>query len=236
MKNIYYSVVIPAHNEAKTLNGLVLEIKKILSKTGKKFEIIIVNDNSTDNTAEVLKDISNSHPELIPINRTTNPGVGYTIRDGFKNVSGKVIITIDADLSHNPLEIPNFLAALKDHDMVCGSRYIKGGKAEVTLTRLIISRSFNFIFRNLIGIHVKDFTSGYRAYKSDIIDNIKLTSKNFGIFIEIPLKAHLAGYKITEIPINYQRREVGKSNLGYFKQGPEYLRVIFEVLMAKLTK
>src|SRR3989344_3344512 len=138
-----YSLVIPAHNEAKNLQKLLKKAYSVLKKTK------------------------------------------------------------DGDLSHDPAEIVNFLKFLKDYDMVCGSRYTKGGKAEMTHSRILVSSLFNLVFRNLLGIPVKDFTSGFRAYKAKIIDKIELKSKKFGIFIEIPLKAHLAGFKLTEIPISY---------------------------------
>ena len=235
-KNIFYSVVVPAHNESRNLRKLVLGLKRVLSKTGKKFEIIIVNDNSTDDSLIVLKELKKSVHELIIVNRTSNPGVGNAIREGLNNVRGDIIITMDADLSHAPEEIPKFLNSFDDSDMICGSRYTKGGKADMTYSRILISGLFNLIFRKIIGIKVKDFTSGYRAYKSKVPKAIKLNSKKFGIYIEIPIKAHLAGFKLKEIPISYHKREFGSSNLNYFKQGPEYLKVVFEGLRMKFRR
>lgn len=231
-----HSLVIPAHNEAKNLQKLLKKAYSVLKKTKKKFEIIVVNDNSTDNSDEILKKLNEKIKELRIVTRTKNPGAGYAIREGLGKVRGDIIITMDGDLSHDPAEIANFLKFLKNYDMICGSRYAKGGKAEMTYSRILVSRLFNLIFRKLIGIPVKDFTSGFRAYKAKIIDKIELKSKKFGIFIEIPLKAHLAGFKLTEIPISYHERGFGKSNLNYFKQGPEYLKVAFEALKIKITK
>lgn len=231
-----YSLVIPAHNEAKNLPKLIKKAYSVLKNTKEKFEIIVINDNSTDNSAEVLKSLQKKIKQLRFINRTTNPGVGFAIREGLSNVKGDTIVTMDGDLSHEPDEIPNFFRYLKDYDMVCGSRYIKGGKANMAYSRILVSGLFNFIFRNLIGIPIKDFTSGFRVYKTKVIKKIKLKSKTFGIYIEIPLKSHLAGFKLTEIPITYHKREFGKSNLNYFKQGPEYLKVALEALKIKLIK
>ena len=231
-----HSLVIPAHNEAKNLQKLLKKAYSVLKKTKEKFEIIVVNDNSTDNSDEILKKLNEKIKELRIVNRTKNPGAGYAIREGLGKVRGDIIITMDGDLSHDPAEIANFLKFLKNYDMICGSRYAKGGKAEMTYSRILMSSLFNLIFRKLIGIPVKDFTSGFRAYKAKIIDKIELKSKKFGIFIEIPLKAHLAGFKLTEIPISYHERCFGKSNLNYFKQGPEYIKVALEALKIKLTK
>lgn len=229
-----YSVVIPSHNEAKNISKLVLKLYKVLKKTKKSFEILVVNDNSTDNTREVLEKLRKRIKELKPIHRKGKKGVGYTKREGFSKAKGKYIITLDGDLSHNPYEIPKFLEAMRDSDMVCGSRYIKGGKAHMNLIRIFISGLFNMLFRKIIGLPIRDFTSGFRVYKKEIIDNIKLKSKGFGIYIEIPIKAHLKGYRLKEIPITYHERLSGESNLSYLKQGPDYLKIVFEAILLKL--
>lgn len=234
MKKAYYSVVIPAHNESKCLEKLVLKLKDDVSKLNKRFEIIIVNDNSTDDSLQVLKRLKKNVDELVIINREKNPGVGNAIREGLYKTKGKIIITMDGDLSHNPAEIPKLLGSLGKYDIVCGSRYIRGGKAYIEFSRKIISNTFNVIFRNLLRIPVKDFTSGFRAYKREVIEKINLKNENFGIYIEVPLKAYLAGFKLTEAPITYSKRKSGHSNLNYFVQGPEYLKVILEVLKVKL--
>ncbi|MEK6984016.1 MAG: glycosyltransferase [Nanoarchaeota archaeon] len=231
-----YSVVIPAHNESKNLAKLLDKAYKTLKNTNEKFEIIVVNDNSTDNSKKTLENLKKRIKQLKVITRTTDPGVGYAIREGLSNVKGEVTITMDGDLSHDPAEIPKLLKFLKDFDMVCGSRYAKGGSADMALSRIIVSGLFNLIFRNLVGIPIKDFTSGFRVCKTRVIKNIKLNSKTFGIYIEISLKAYLAGFKLTEIPITYHKRVFGKSNLNYFRQGPEYLKVAFEALKIKLLK
>ena len=230
---MYYSVVVPAHNEAKNLERLVVGLRRELKKTKKPFEIIVVNDNSTDNTVEVLKKLKKRVKQLRAIHRTKDKGVGNTIRQGLNKVKGNFIITLDGDLSHNPKELPRFLKAIKKCDMVCGSRYTKYGKADMNLSRLLISGLFNSIFRKIFGLPVKDFTSGYRIYKREVIDNTKYKSSGFGIYIEIPLKAHLLGYKLKEVPITYKRRSTGKSKLSYLKQGPDYLRVVFDIIKQK---
>jgi ubiquinone/menaquinone biosynthesis C-methylase UbiE len=160
--------------------------------------------------------------------------VGLSIRKGLDKSTGDVIVTLDGDLSHNPSEIPNLIDALNDCDMVCGSRYTQGGKADMSLGRLVVSSLFNIVFRNLLGLPVKDFTSGFRAYKRSIIESIKFTSNGFGIYIEVPIKTFLAGFTIKEIPIRYRTRFRGKSNLNYLKQGPEYNKVIINALKLRI--
>jgi len=231
-----YSTITPTHNEAKNIPILVKGIHDVLKKTGKKFEIIILNDNSTDNSWQLLQELKKKVKELKPINRTEKPGVGYTVREGLRNAKGKYIITLDGDLSHDPKEIPKFISKIPECDMVCGSRYIHGGRANMSLNRKVISGSFNIFFRKLIGIKVKDFTSGFRMYRRKVVNKIRLKSKGYGIFIEIPIKAHLNGFKLKETPIHYHKRLAGESGLNYLNQGPEYFVVVLDVLRSKLRR
>ncbi len=232
----HYSVIVPAHNESGNLKKLVSGIHRTLRRLNKPFEIIIVNDNSSDNSYSILTSIKRQFPSLKIVNRVSNPGVGNAIREGLKSSRGTILITLDGDLSHNPAEIPKLLGKLGSYDMVCGSRYISGGRAHMHLSRKLVSGAFNLFFRFLIGIPIRDFTSGFRVYKRSIIDTIRLRNPKFGIYIEIPFKAHLAGFKLTEVPITYHKRNEGSSNLNYFVQGPEYLRVGAEAFSIRIIQ
>ena len=231
---ITYSVVTPARNEAQNLPQLVEALDAALRPLGAPYEIIIVNDNSTDDSKAVLEGLRSRSTALRPIHRASYPGVGNAIREGLNNAQGQTIITLDADLSHDPGEIPSLLEGLKDHDMVCGSRYMSGGKAHMGISRVIISGASNMLFRTVLGLPVKDFTSGFRVYKRAVIDTIALKGSQFGVYIEIPIKAHLAGFKLTERPITYHKRKFGTTHLNYIKQVPEYLNVALEGLKIKL--
>ncbi len=231
---VEYSVVIPAHNESKNLPILINGIEDVLSNTGNLFEIIIVNDNSTDDSLDKLKEIKKDVNQLKIIDRVSNPGVGNSIRSGFDMAKGRFIIGMDGDLSHTPEDIPKFLDKIKDCDMVCGSRYVDGGVATMEASRTLISSLFNTLFRVLLGIPVRDFTSGFRVYRAEMINGIDLNNEKFGIYIEIPIKAHLSGFKLSEVPITYHKRGYGNSNLNYFKQGPEYLKVILMAINYKI--
>ncbi|MBN1157288.1 glycosyltransferase [Candidatus Woesearchaeota archaeon] len=222
------SVFVPAHNESGNLKKLVSGIHRAVKNISKDFEIIIVNDNSSDNSEDILRKLKKKYPELRFVSRHDNPGPGNAYREGFKMVKGDIVVTLDGDLSHDPFEIPKFIKALDKADVVCGSRYTKGGRAHMDKSRTVISGIFNLLFRNFVGFKVRDFTSGFRALRRGVIDEIKLKSKSFGIYIEIPIKAHLKGFRITEVPITYHKRYKGESNLNYFRQGPEYLKVIFK--------
>jgi glycosyltransferase involved in cell wall biosynthesis len=231
---IEYSAIVPCRNEAGNIPILVQQIDAALKKLTDKYEIIIVNDNSSDNSSEVLAGLEKTYQKLRHIDRRINPGVGYTKREGFASAKGKYIITMDGDLSHEPEEIPRFVALLDKYDLICGSRYVKTATAEMSFFREAISGVFNFFFRTLVGIPIKDMTSGFRVFKKEIVDNVHLKSTGFGIYVEIPMKAHLKGYRITEVPITHHKRIKGVSKLNFFKQGPEYVKVALEALVIKL--
>jgi len=227
-----YSVVSPAHNEEGNLEKLVKSLQEVLAKTAgqNSFEIIIVNDNSTDNSEKLLEKLKSDIKQLVVVNRKNAPGVGNAIREGLAKARGDIIITMDADLSHDPREIPQLLKALEGYDMVCGSRYTQKGIGEMNLPRKIISRTFNNIFKMLLGLCVRDFTSGYRVIRRKVIEGIHLKNEKFGLYIEIPLKASKKGFRITEAPIHYYGRNEGESKLSYLKEGPEYIKVILDVM------
>lgn len=220
------SIVIPAHNEAGNLPELISAIDKVVASViSTEYEIFVVNDNSTDITEAVLKELKENHPALRYIHRKNGKGVGNTLRDGFKTAKGDIIITMDADLSHDPKYIPSLYSKLKEgYDIVIGSRYIKGGGMDSTMGRLILSRGFA-IFSNLLGLNVHDATTGYRAQKKKVLDELSLESEGFEIHIEIPMKAKKRGFRLCEIPIKYAKRKEGRSKLSYISEGPRYIKI-----------
>ncbi len=232
-QDVVYSAVVPARNESKNIPILVERLHQVLIGLGKSFEIIIVNDNSKDDSKVVLESLKARYAALKPIHRIINPGAGNTIREGLAAARGEIIITLDGDLSHDPAEIPSLLEGLSRADMVCGSRYTQGGAADLSISRRILSGIFNWFFRTLIGLPVNDFTSGFRVYKRKVIDTVRLQRQQFGIFVEVPIKAYLAGFKLIELPITYHKRIYGTTNLNYVKQAPEYLGVVFDALLIR---
>ena len=228
------SIIVPMKNEAKNCEPLAKAISETAKRNRWPIEAILVNDASTDNTKEVLEKLAKKYRFIKPIHRKPPSGPGRALRDGFMSAKGDVIVTMDGDLSHDPKEMPKLIAKLKDADIVCGSRSVEGGKAQMQKSRVIISGLYKFIFRTLIGIPVKDFTSGYRAYRKEAIDSLKLDAKMFGIYVEIPIKAHIKGFKFAEVPITYHKRIHGKTNLNYLKQGPEYTKYALAGLKARV--
>ncbi len=230
---IEYSIVIPAKNEAHSLNTLIPQIMKKMSGFNEPFEILVVNDCSTDETETVLRNLQSKYPKLRYI--TVKPQyifpVGLAIRLGIKHSLGKFIISMDGDGSHLPGELQGFIEQKKRGKLaVIGGRYFQKQTPFQPISRYFISKLFNFMTRTVVRTKISDLTTGYRLFLRDI--GLTLTSQDFEIHVELNLKiSHLPTKAVAEIPIHYIKRKFGKSKLKYLKVLPRYLfRVIIDLV------
>ena len=226
------SVVIPTYNEGENIEALL----RILTVDFKFNEIIIVDDGSTDGTIDIIKKFKLSNPNIILIERGIKKGLGSALREGFLFSKSDYIVTMDADLSHNPYEIPKFLSKIGEAHIIVGSRHLKDSKIiGWNAYRYFIHTVANLLGRTLLMINCSDITSGFRFYKRDSILNIiKYTkSKGFSFQIEVLYIAKKLNYKISEVPIAFINRKKGKSKFN-LREILEYLKTIF--LLIKITK
>jgi len=181
-----------------------------------------VDDSSPDGTAEIVRRMQRKFKNIMLVVRPGKMGLGTAIRDGFRILSSLTnrpdhVITMDADFSHNPRDIPRFLQyAEKGYDLIVGSRYIRGGEIKGwSPSRIIISRTANKIAKALIRLPVNDFTSGFRCYSMKYILKAtpNLKSRRFEIQVETLKKAQQLKMRVTEIPITFINRKKGKSKL-----------------------
>jgi len=208
----------PTYNERGNIKRLIDEILKLKIKN---LHIVVVDDNSPDETWKTVQQISKKKKNVHLLLRKTDRGRGAAGRDGFiycLKHGADIIIEMDADLSHDPKCIPIMLKELKNADLVMGSRRIKGGK-EVgrNFIRKIITFFANLYIRLLLGLKVKDCNSGFRCFKREVLVSIKpenLEAIGPAIVQEVLFKVHLKGFKIKEIPITFEKRAKGKSKLG----------------------
>lgn len=209
---IKLSVIIPCYNEDKTIFLIVDKIKKIKNLTS---EIIIVDDCSTDNTCDVLKNISQVYPDIKIITHENNLGKGGAIRSGIKLVTGNIVLIQDADLEYDPNNYHNLLQPFieTDADVVYGTRF-KGGKyVRLHFFWHYLANKILTIITNIVtNLNMSDMETGYKVFKSDIIKNIKLNENSFGIEPEITIKLAKKKYIFYEVPISYNGRsyEQGK--------------------------
>jgi dolichol-phosphate mannosyltransferase len=230
------AIVVPAHNEEINIEKLVKDIDNVLRQSKIQNQIIIVDDNSNDNTATILKELSKKMTNLTPVYRADGVcGVGLTLREGIKAaINNDVIVTMDGDFSHDPKEIPKLIGGIKNGaDLVIGSRYMTGGRADMPQSRIMISGLYNILSRLFLRTSIHDLTTGFRAMRQKAIEKVELQSEGFEIHPEIHLKLYKKDFRVIEVPIHYHRRGGGTSKLRYLKGGPGYLGVVFRQLLGK---
>lgn len=209
-------IVVPTYNEVNTIRSLLEEIGRVLRCF--QARVIIVDDGSMDGTREAIR-FSDAGHDIQVIERHRKMGLGSAIIEGFKvavaTCGGGVIVTMDADLSHDPKDIPRLVSMCDDGVIAIGSRYVRGGSFSGS-GRRILSAITNKIVRWATGIAAMDCTSGFRCYSNEVVKRIlpELRSEGYEIQIETLLKSLKAGYSYVEVPVAFQRRQRGISKLG----------------------
>ena len=215
--NPYLSIVIPMFNEGKSARSSVEAVCSELRGRGRSFEVICVDDGSTDNTRAELELAAQQIPELRIIGYSTNRGRGMALRQGFSASRGNFVISVDADLSYDAGQINNLLKRLEkpdSPDVVMASPYMPGGKTErVNPFRLLISRAANLLLRQAMGRKYYTLTGIFRGYRREVFDCIELYSDGKEIHLEIIAKAEAAGLQVVEVPAVLSSRRHGKSKL-----------------------
>lgn len=230
-----YSIVTPAHNEEGNIQPFIQRIIDTVRKHKLSAEIIAIDDVSSDKTGKILDRMADRIKELRVIHRSSNNGPGNAERSGFAVARGTWIVTLDSDLSHRPEEIPDFIKKTKDgYDFVIGSRFISGGSMDGPAFRLFLSQSCAFLAKLLTGYPLHDASSGYRIMRAEALRKLNLQSPWFEIHTEIPVKFFLHGYRVTEIPIKYERRGEGQSKLTIFQSVPKYVGIMITERMKKM--
>ncbi|MBU4534509.1 MAG: glycosyltransferase [Euryarchaeota archaeon] len=211
------SVIIPMYNEEENVSPTISQIKAVLDDSYRDYEIIVVDDGSQDKTLDLAQKISENESKLKVLQHEINQGMGKALRTGFEKARGEVIVTIDADLSYEPQEIPRLVSNINEAvGIVIGSQYMKGGKTQdIPFLRLFISKMANKIVGYSMGDNINTVTGVFRAYKKDVLDSIELESNGTEINPEILSKASAIGYKIVEVPVTLKARELGESKVRF---------------------
>lgn len=210
-------IIIPTFNEVENIDKLIRDIKAVDSNV----HILVVDDNSPDGTAQRVNKLKQEIDDIYLIEREGKKGLGTAYVAGFKFAlqnGYEYIFEMDADFSHDPKEIPNFIKAMDDADLVIGSRYIKGvNVVNWPLSRLLLSYFANQYTRIITGLPVCDTTAGYKCIKRNVLQTIDLEeihSGGYSFQIEMNFKAWKKGFRIKEIPIIFIDRALGKSKMS----------------------
>jgi len=217
-KGSFVAVMLPTYCEAENIESLIRKIQELKLN----LSIIVVDDSSPDGTAEIVKKLREEYDNILLFVRPAKFGLGTAITTGFRLILSlknqpDYIVTMDADYSHNPRDIPELLGeAKRGYDLVIGSRYCQGGKIMGwNRVRWLISRIANLIASMTIGMRMYDCTSGLRCYSKRYVKSVlnDLHSQTYEIQIETVRQAWLQGFRVKEIPITFVNRERGKSKL-----------------------
>jgi dolichol-phosphate mannosyltransferase len=210
-------IIVPTYNEAENLPSLLDLIFTHTPLT----DVLIVDDNSPDGTGALAEEIRKQNPQVYVLHRPGKLGLGSAYVAGFKYaIQGgyDAAFEMDADFSHNPCHLPEFLKAIEGAHLVIGSRYISGGSTPGwSLTRRLISGSGNFFARFMLGIPVHDCTGGFRCYRTQVLSSIELDtvqSRGYAFQVEMTYRVQGRGFKIVEMPIAFINRRHGKSKMS----------------------
>ncbi len=220
------SIVVPLYNEEESLRPLYNEIKKGVAAVSYNldYEVIFVDDGSTDNSLNIIKELARQDNKIKYISFRKNYGKSAALQMGFKEVSGDVVITMDADLQDDPMEIPNLISKLEEGlDLVSGWKK----KRHDPFIKKHTSKIFNFVTRKMSGLKIHDLNCGLKAYKSEVIQNIRIYGE---LHRYIPVLAAWQGYKVGETVVKHHPRRYGKTKFGisrFFKGFVDLLTVIF---------
>ncbi|MGF1530273.1 MAG: glycosyltransferase family 2 protein [Puniceicoccaceae bacterium] len=204
------SIIIPVCNEAETLKPLANAIREVVeTKVETDYEILFVDDGSTDQSWTIIEELRSSHPPIQGIRHRRNLGKAAALQTGFDHARGEVVITMDADLQDEPLEIPAFLAKIEE-----GYQCVSGWKKlrQDPWTKTVPSRFFNWATRAASGVRLHDFNCGFKAYTRDAIATLNLYGE---LHRYIPVLLDAEGFQITEIPVQHHRRTHGVSKYGW---------------------
>ena len=219
--NIDCSVVVPLYNEAPVVNELYSRLTKTMSETGLYYELVFIDDGSTDNTLELIKDITSKDSKVVAVELRRNFGQTPALAAGFDVARGRIIISMDGDLENFPEEIPNFIEKINaGYDVVSGWRK---HRVHSFLMRKLPSMTANWIASKVSGVDIHDFGTTFKAYKREVIEELNLYGEMHRF---IPALLSRSGAKIIEIPVKHINRPHGTSNYGISRT----FRVVFDLI------
>lgn len=218
MDEISNIVIIPTYKERENIEAIV----KAISSQEVRFDILIIDDNSPDGTADIVKELQNKYPNLYLIEREGKLGLGTAYIAGFRwalERSYKFLYEMDADFSHDPHDLVRLHEAVQNGaDLAIGSRYISGvNVVNWPLSRVLMSYVASIYVRIITGMKIMDTTAGFKCYKRIVLENInldKIRSRGYGFQIEMKFKTWRLGYRIVEIPIIFTDRKLGNSKMS----------------------
>ena len=230
------SIVIPAHNEQGSIASTVDAIAKRLGAADIAFEIVVVDDHSSDGTMAAIAHAAQSCPAVRGVPNLRERGFGNAIQTGFEAFRGDAACVVMADASDDPGDIVAYWRAIeRGYDCAFGSRFMrKATVLEYPLPKLLLNRFANAFVALLFGMRYNDITNAFKCYRREVIDGVRpVLSHHFNITVELPLKAIVRGYSWTVVPTNWYNRKHGVSKFNIKEMGSRYLFIVLYVLIER---
>lgn len=231
------SIIIPAYNEEGCIKESIEQLFKTLSNADIKHEILVINDNSKDNTLKILDEITNQISTVRYITNAGPNGFGYAVRKGLANFTGDCVAVFMADMSDDPNDLVAFYRLIEKEgcDAVFGTRWSNGGKVyDYPRHKLWLNRLANNIIRILFRIKYNDTTNAFKLYKRSTIEGLQpFLSPHFNLTVELPLKVIIRGYSYKILPNSWTNRKAGESKLKIREMGTRYFFILLYCLIEK---
>jgi len=230
------SVVIPVYNEQSCIKNVVIAVTEALQRESIPYEVAIVNDNSTDGTEDVLKELVLRDSHVRYVNNRPPHGFGLAVRCGLQHFTGDVVAVYMGDGSDSPEDLVKFYKKILDgYDCVFGTRWSHGGRVyDYPLLKRILNRLANNFIRMIMQIGYDDITNAFKMYQREVIEGVRpLLSQHYNLTVEIPLKAIIRGYSYAVVPNSWTNRKTGESKLKVKEMGSRYLFIVLYCLLEK---
>lgn len=225
-----FSVVIPVYNEEQTIKPLFSSLKEQLTKLHQPYEILFVDDGSTDSTFREIEQLAQANPEVRCLCFSKNFKKAAALSAGFDNARGKYVLTMDGDLQEDPKDIPLFIQKMKEgYDMVVGWKHQRSD----SIAKRIPSSIFNFLIRRANGLHIHDCDCNYRLMKKSVLDNLHLYG---GLYRFIPVLAKNEGFSVGEVKISHHQRKYGATKYGMSRLFTGFFDVLTISFLTKYIK
>lgn len=226
----FLSIVIPCYNEAESIPHLYNEIIATCNSLEKSYEIIFVDDGSTDNTFGAISSLHQQDKRVKLIQFRKNAGKSDALSAGFEAAAGELVVTMDADLQDDPAEIPNLIAKLEEgFDMISGWKK----KRKDPLSKRIPSKVWNGMTTAMTGMHLHDYNCGLKIYRSEVIKSIRVFGE---LHRYLPVLADLQGFRVGELAVNHRPRQFGKTKFGISRFTNGFFDLLTVVFIHKYTK
>jgi dolichol-phosphate mannosyltransferase len=235
-RRLKLSVVIPAHNEEEAIGSTLLGLASTLESHGIDYELLVVDDASSDATGEVVRELVEANDHIRYYRSHYPNGFGFAVRAGLDVFTGDAVAVVMADGSDHPDDLVRYYRLLEEgYDCAFGSRFIRGSVVhDYPRFKLVLNRIGNVAIRLLFRHGYNDTTNAFKAYRREVISTVKpILSNHFNLTVELPLKAIVRGHSYAIVPISWTHRRVGASKLRLQEMGSRYLFIILYVLLER---